>query len=62
MENRYDSKAPIPVFFLGMVFRCTMQFKKALVKYGLKTHRHLRFLKDEKDRVRAVCTWPVVSG
>lgn len=58
MENRYDSKAPIPVFSLGMVFRCTRQFKKALVKYGLKTHRHLRFLKDEKDRVRVVCTWP----
>jgi len=58
MENKYDSKAPIPVFSLGMVFRCTRQFKKALVKYGLKTHRHLRFLKDEKDRVRAVCTWP----
>ena len=21
LENRYDSKAPIPVFFLGMAFR-----------------------------------------
>jgi hypothetical protein len=57
MENRYDCKAPIHVFSFGMIFRCTRQFKTALLKYGLKTHRHLRFLKVEKDRIRAVCTW-----
>jgi hypothetical protein len=38
-ENRYDSKAPVPVFALGMAFRCSRQFKKALIKYGLKTYR-----------------------
>jgi hypothetical protein len=27
------------------------------VKYGLKTHRHLRFEKDEQKKVRAFCTW-----
>jgi len=32
LENRYDSKAPIPVFSLGMAFRDKKQFKKALVK------------------------------
>jgi hypothetical protein len=41
-----------------MAFRDSRQFKKALVKYGLKTHRHLRFEKDEEKRVRVVCTWP----
>lgn len=49
-ENRYDSKAPIPVFVLGMTFMCSMQFEKALIKYGLKTQRHLNFIKDEKTR------------
>ena len=53
--KRYDSKAPIHVFALGMA--CSKQFKKALIKYGLKTHRHLNFIKDEKARVRAICTW-----
>ena len=52
-----DSKAPIHVFALGMAFRCSRQYKKALIKYGLKTHRHLNFIKDEKTRVRAICTW-----
>ncbi|XP_066365323.1 uncharacterized protein [Miscanthus floridulus] len=56
-ENRYDNKAPVPVFALGMAFRCCRQFKKALVKYGLKTHRHLNFIKDEKSKVRATCSW-----
>ena len=58
MENRYDSQAPIPVFALGMAFRSSRHFKKALVKYGLKTHHHLKFVKDEEKKVRAVCTWP----
>jgi hypothetical protein len=49
MENKYDSKAPVP--------RCSRQFKKALVKYGLRTNRHILFPKDEKNRVRAICSW-----
>lgn len=58
LENRYDSKTPIPVFSLGMAFRDKKQFKKTLIKYGLKTHMHLRFDKDEMTKVRAFCTWP----
>jgi hypothetical protein len=58
LENRYDSKASVPVFSLGMCFRDSRQFKKALLKYGVKTHRHLRFDKDEAKKVRAFCTWP----
>lgn len=46
------------MFSLGMAFRCNRQFKKALVKYGLKAHKHLHFQKDEKNRVRANCSWP----
>ncbi|KAF8687404.1 hypothetical protein HU200_043094 [Digitaria exilis] len=58
MENRYDSKAAVPVFSLGMAFRSSRHFKKALIKYGLTTHRHLKFPKDEKNRVRVNCSWP----
>jgi hypothetical protein len=47
----------VPVFALGMAFRCSRQFKKVLIKYGLKTHRHLNFIKDEKSNVRAICSW-----
>ena len=56
-ENRYDSKAHVPMFALGMAFRSSRQFKKALVRYGLTTHRHLLFPKDEKNKVRAICSW-----
>ena len=56
-ENKYDSKTHVPVFALGMAFRSSRQFKKALIKYGLITHRHLLFPKDEKNKVRAVCSW-----
>jgi hypothetical protein len=52
LENRYDSKAAVPFFTLGTAFRCSKQFKKALVKYGITTHRHILFPKDEKNRVR----------
>ena len=45
-ENKYDSKTHVPVFALGMAFRSSRQFKKALIKYGLTTHRHLLFPKD----------------
>jgi hypothetical protein len=33
-----------------MCFRDSRQFKKALLKYGVKTHRHLRFDKDEAKK------------
>ena len=56
-ENRFDSKAHVPVFSLGMAFRSSRHFKRALVKYGLRTHRHLLFPKDEKNRVKVVCSW-----
>lgn len=48
-------KASFPVFSLSMAFRSSRQLKKALVKYGLTTHRHILFPKDERDKVRATC-------
>jgi hypothetical protein len=43
VEKKFDSGAPVLVFSLGMAFISSRQFKKALVKYGLKTHKHLLF-------------------
>lgn len=56
--QRFDSKAEEPTFQLGMVFSGKEQMKKALIKYGIKQHVHLLFTKDEKNKVRAHCSWP----
>ena len=50
-ENKYDSKTHVPVFALGMAFRSSRQFKKALIKYGLITHRHLLFPRMRRIRL-----------
>ena len=57
-NNRFHKNASVHVFSLGMAFRSSRQFKKALVKYGLTTHRHIIFPKDERDKVTATCSWP----
>lgn len=56
--TKYDPKTEIPHLSLGMVFRSKHQMRKAVVKYGLVTHRNIVFLKSEEDRVRAKCGWP----
>lgn len=55
---RYDSKAKKAKFKLGMVFRSKEHMKKALIRYGIKQHVHLLFTKDEKDKIKAHCSWP----
>ncbi|XP_051214910.1 uncharacterized protein [Lolium perenne] len=55
---RYDSNTEIPHFSLGMVFKSKIEFRKAVIKYGLKTYRNIKFMKSEDDRVRAKCAWP----
>jgi hypothetical protein len=54
---RYSGKDPLPIFSEGMTFRGKTQFKSAVIKYALAIKRHIAFLKDDKDRVRAKCTW-----
>jgi hypothetical protein len=55
---RYDSNTEIPHFSLGMVFKSKIEFRKTVIKYGLKTYRNIKFMKSEDDRVRAKCAWP----
>ena len=54
----YDPNTDTPHFSLGMVFKSKTQFRKAVIKYGLKTYRNIKFIKSEDDRVRAKCAWP----
>lgn len=55
---RYDSDEEVKVFSLGMQFSGKKEFKEAIIEYGMKVRKEIRFLKDEGDRVRAKCTWP----
>ena len=57
--DRFDRKADIPDFSLGTKFSGKKEFKEAIVKYGLATRRVLKFIKDEGDRVRVICDWPM---
>uniref|UniRef100_A0A8R7V023 SWIM-type domain-containing protein n=1 Tax=Triticum urartu TaxID=4572 RepID=A0A8R7V023_TRIUA len=41
-----------------MKFSGKKQFKEAIVDYGLRKRKEIKFIKDEGDRVRAKCTWP----
>lgn len=47
---RYDSKAAILKFSIGMTFRGREECKKALIKYGQATRNHLRFPKVQRKR------------
>jgi len=53
--ERFDRKAEVLVFALGMKFSGKKDFKDAIIKYGLATRRVIKFIKDEGDRVRAIC-------
>jgi hypothetical protein len=41
-----------------MAFRDSRQFKKAVVRYGMKAHKSLKFVQNKKSKVRAICDWP----
>lgn len=55
---RFNSKAEVIKFTLGMTFSGKKEFKDAIIRYALKERKEIKFLKDEGVRVRAKCTWP----
>jgi alpha-galactosidase len=62
---RYNSKADVPYFALGMRFRGRKQFRRAIIKHGLSEKRAFKFVKNDLGRVRVKCTWtncPKVRG
>jgi len=53
----YDESAEVKEFEVGQAFHDSIQFKQALLNYGLKKFKHLIFPKDERTRVLAKCSW-----
>ena len=53
------TKAVVPVFVLGMKFSDKKLFKDAIIQYGIAERKCIKFIKDEGNRVRAVCDWPM---
>lgn len=56
---RFDRNVVVPYFQLGMKFSSKQEFKQAIINYGLHERKEMKFLKDEGDRVTAVCSWPL---
>jgi alpha-galactosidase len=58
MFPRFDRKANVPKFVIGMKFSDKKEFKDAIIKYGLAERKVMKLVKDEGNRVRVVCDWP----
>lgn len=55
---RFDRKAKVPTFTLGMKFSRRHLFKDVIIWYGLAERKVIKFIKDDEDRIRAKCDWP----
>jgi hypothetical protein len=56
---RFNKNALVPCFELGMKFSSKQEFKQAIIEYGLNKRKEIKFVKDEGDRARAACSWPL---
>lgn len=54
---RYDPKASLPTFSLGMGFSCKGDFIQAVRQYGVERRHVINFCKNDNKRVRAQCEW-----
>lgn len=53
----FDSHADTPQFALDMCFRGKKELKDEIERYALKMKVNIRFPKNDKQRLRAVCSW-----
>jgi len=53
----FDSHAETPHFAVDMCFRGRDQLKDAIERYALKMKVNIRYPKNDKQRLRAVCMW-----
>ena len=53
----FDSHAETPHFAVDMCFRGRDQLKDAIERYALKMKVNIRYPKNDKQRLRAVCRW-----
>ena len=54
----FDSNANVPSFIVGMSFSDKQDFRQAVIKHGLVEWKVIKFVKNEANKCRAVCTWP----
>jgi hypothetical protein len=53
----FDSHAETPHFVVDMCFRGKDQLKDAIERYALKMKVNIRYPKNDKQRLRAICMW-----
>lgn len=51
----FDNHAELPQNAVDMCFRGKMQLKDAITRYALKKKVNIKFIKNDRDRLRAVC-------
>ena len=53
----FDSSADTPQFAVNMCFRGKDELKDAIERYALKMKINIKYKRNEKKRIRAVCRW-----
>jgi hypothetical protein len=53
----FDSPAETPQFAVDMCFRGKDELKNAIERYALKMKINIKYKRNEKKRIRAVCRW-----
>ena len=54
---RKDTDMENPIFRLGQIFNSNIVFKQAVKEHAIREGRKIRFMQNEPDIVRAVCTF-----
>lgn len=55
--KRFRDSEEAPQFVLGMKFGSREEFRSAVIKYGVKQKKLIRFRKNDNKRCRATCDW-----
>ena len=55
-ESFRGNKGSVPKFSVGLLFTSTAKFRAIVREYVIKNGRNVKFIKNEKDEVRVVCS------
>ena len=56
LEFVSDTNMANPKFSVGLLFTCATEFRAAVRECAIKNGRNVKFVKNEKDKVRVVCS------
>ena len=56
LEFVSDTNMANPKFSIGLLFTCATEFRAAVRECAIKNGRNVKFVKNEKDKVRVVCS------